>query len=440
MKKILRALSTLLSLNILFAFLMSCSSGQRFETVKFETGSMPSQKVKIRFISSWGGADPKAGALQEILDRFVENNPEFEVINESMFGEDFLHKIKTDFASGNNPDVFGLWPGSDIRALVQAGKVAELTEILDKDALWKGSFGERGWEYTTFDGKVYGLPLEIIYECLFINRDIFDKYDVKVPKDYEELKAAVKAFKSVGIVPIAYNSMAEGTYLYQNIVARLGGKAGAEKPIEEGKINDCYVNAMNYVKELYGMGAFPEGAFKMTSRDRNELFVSKRAAMIVQGSWFLGSFDKTDTTVDIIPFPYIEGGKSRRSSLIFGMGNGVFHMSSTAWADAAKKNAALKLMKTLTSKETASLLSERTGMISNVDVGDLKTYNGQLKKNERVLLESAEELIGPPDSFVDRNIWEGTIVKDFPFVLEGEKSAEALWEDVKKKYEELDVY
>lgn len=74
------------------------------------------EKVRLRFISSWGGVDSKAETLQEIFVRFTNENPNIEIINESLFGEDFLPKIKTDFASGNNPDVFGIWPGSDIRA------------------------------------------------------------------------------------------------------------------------------------------------------------------------------------------------------------------------------------------------------------------------------------------------------------------------------------
>ena len=112
----------------------------------------------LRFISSWGGVDSKAETLKRVLKQFEIENPDIVVKNESLFGEDFLPKIKTDFASGYDPEVFGLWPGSDINMLVNAGKVADLTDLLEGDPEWKNSFNPEMWSYTTSNGRVYGLP------------------------------------------------------------------------------------------------------------------------------------------------------------------------------------------------------------------------------------------------------------------------------------------
>ena len=252
-----KSVITCLIMAILVMILVSCKSVDRIKPVSLADETEVSSKINLRFISSWGGVDTKSDPLQQVLNGFMEDNPDIEVINESMYGEDFLHKLKTDFASGYNPDVFGLWPGSDIRALVKAGKVADITYLLEEDKEWKDTFGESEWQFTTYDDRIYGLPLEIIYECLFINRDMFVKYNVKVPRTYGDLKQAVIDFRKNGVIPIAYNSTAEGTYLYQNIVARLGGRENVENPFINGSPNKCYVEAMEYVKELYQMEAFP---------------------------------------------------------------------------------------------------------------------------------------------------------------------------------------
>jgi len=433
--------SYIVFLILITIMLTSCTSDTRFEIVSQSKQISSVSKTKLRFTSSWGGVDYKAGALQEVLNKFMEENPTVDIINESMFGDDFLLKIKTDFASGYNPDVFGLWPGSDIRALVDSGMVYDLTDTLNQDKAWKNSFEPNNWKYTTFDGKIYGLPLEIIYEGLFINRDLFDKYGVKVPANYEELKTAIKKFKQFGIVPIAFNCKSEGTYLYQNIVAKLGGREGTEQPFTKDGVNRCYIDAMNYVKELYNMGAFPPNALIMTSRERNDLFTSKKAAMIVQGSWFIG---ESGDSVEIVPFPSIDGGKVQKSSLIYGFGCGTFYMSKAASSEAAKKTAALKLLKKLTSKDTAGFLSRQTGMLSNVSLNsnDSSYKSGEIdsspiKMSEQRLLLS-DELIGPPDSFVNRTVWEGIIVPDFPYFLEGKKSAEGVWDKARNAYDALD--
>lgn len=249
---------------VVSAFILS--SCRQAEVPAVEGNNTSEPDLKLRFISSWGGVDSKAGTLQDILDKFMTGNPEIEVINESLFGEDFLPKIKTDFASGNDPDVFGLWPGSDIRALINAGKVADLTDVLSQDNEWENSFGKEAWSYTTFNDRIYGLPVEIIFECLFINRDLFERYNVKVPGNFDDLKQAVIEFKSHDVIPIAYNSLAEGTFIYQNILASLGSKQEVENPFSGGSVSRCYIDAMVYMKELYQMGAFPSDMLSLNNR------------------------------------------------------------------------------------------------------------------------------------------------------------------------------
>lgn len=385
------------------------------------------QKVTLRFISSWGGVDSRAETLQSLLDQFMLVNKNIEVINESLFGEDFLPKIKTDFASGNDPDVFGLWPGSDIRALIRAGRVADLTALMDENPEWKSIFKASMFEYTTYEGKIYGLPIETIFEALFINVDLFEKHNVKIPENYEELKDAIVAFRRAGIDPIAYNSFAEGTYLYQNMIALLAGKEIAENPAHP-EFGTYYKKALEYMLEMYRMEAFPKDAFTMTNRERNTLFQEKKAAMIVQGSWYIGYFDRLDESVDIVYFPTFPDGNAPPRTMVYGLGNGCFHISSAAYNDPAKQEAAVKLLEFLTAKETAAVFAQNTGMLSSVDIREFKIDFNRLMRRGQMLINGARQFIGPPDSFVDRTAWEEVIANGMPYVLEGEWEIDELWD------------
>lgn len=385
------------------------------------------QKTVLRYISSWGGVDSKAETLKIILNQFEKDNPDIKVTNESLFGEDFLPKIKTDFASGNDPDVFGLWPGSDINALVKAGKVADLTGLLNEDPEWKNSFNPSMWDYTTYDAKVYGLPVEVIFECMFINKDLFDKYRIPVPQDFESLKSAVLSFREHHIVPIAFNTYGEGTYLYQNLITVIGGKENTEYPFSGGKVKASHITAMKYVKELYDLGAFPDDCFTMTNNERNVLFKEKKAAMIVQGSWFIGDFDAEDYSVDIIPFPYIPGYMAPKGTMVYGLGGGSFHMSTAASEDSSRYKASMRLLKALTSPETAAIFASDTGMISNVNIDKYNIQYRRLTVKGKQMLEEANLLVGPADSFVERTSWENDIAQQFPYYLAGKITAEDVW-------------
>ena len=385
-------------------------------------------QTTLRFISSWGGVDSKAESLKVILNKFERDNPDIVVVNESLFGEDFLPKIKTDFASGNDPDVFGLWPGSDINTLVKAGKVADLTGLLSDNLDWKRSFNPKMWDYTTYNARIYGLPVEVIFECMFINRDLFQKYNVNIPNNFEKLKNAIQVFKEKKIVPIAFNTYAEGTYLYQNLIAAVGGKNDTEYPFYEGRIKPSHLRTLEYIKELYDMGAFPDNCFTMTNNERNILFKEKKAAMIVQGSWFIGEFDANDYTVEIIPFPYVEGEGIYKRAMVYGLGGGSFHMSTAATVDETRHAASVKLLRALTSPETAAFFAAETGMISNVDINDYRVEYRRLTIKGMKMLEQANLLTGPLDSFVDRTSWEEDIALQFPYFLSGKITAEEMWD------------
>lgn len=420
-----------------FVFFLSLILTDNQKEVSIQRIADIPKKVNIRFMSSWGGYDTKATKIQQVLDEFENDQLNTEIINESRSGEEFLFTLKTDFASGNDPDVFGLWPGTDFKLLVEKGKVADLTELIENDPYWYNQFGKDAWKYVTLDGKIYGLPFEIIYEGLFINKSIFLQYDIEVPTTFDELLDVVSELKKHNIIPIAYNISPEGSYIYQNIIMKLGGKEDAENPYHsDGTIKQCYIDAMYYMKMLYDAGAFPEDAFIMDDKTRNDLFIEKKAAMIVQGAWFIGDkgLSPYDMTVDIVPFPKINGGKANENDIIYGCGNGIFHISQKAWENNEKKEICIQLLRELTSVKTAIRLTDNAGIFSNIHIPlEISNTKSKMYQKGKTLVNKADKLITPPDNIMDRVIWDDIIVKQLPRVLTGEISPETVFERVQKE-------
>ena len=387
--------------------------------------------ITLKFINSWGGLDSNAEALQIIFNDFMEKNPNIIVQNESVAGAGFLTKLKADFATNNDPDVFGIWPGSDMDALIQAGKVADLTEVINSDPEWKALFGPEAWEYCTVDGKIYGLPVEIIYEGLFINTEIFERYDAKAPETFEDLSILARLFANKGVVPIAYNYEAEGSYLYQNIIAQLGGKEGIEN------VDECYRDALYKMERLYDLRAFSEEAFRLSNSQRNDLFLDGEAAMIVQGSWFTKNVYESGLgeKVEIVPFPSFKESDNEGYCVIYGLGCGTFFMSQKAWDDPEKKEACLKLLKELTSPEASAQLSRGSGFISNIDMSSIEREETRLYAMGKDLINNAGCLAPPPDSIIDRVFWEDVIVGSFPQIYSvGNDEIEELWRKISETY------
>jgi ABC-type sugar transport system, periplasmic component len=383
------------------------------------------QTTTLTFMNSWGGYDSKAAVVDDILNDFQKKNPGVTVVNQTLSGDDFLPSLKEKFATGEQPDVFGLWPGSDIRSLIAAGKVADLTQVINSDPAWKKSFTGGMWKNVIENGKTYGLPVEITFEGLFINEDMFEKYHVPVPRDYGGLLRAVKIFKAHNIIPIAFNCKPEGSYLYQNIAVSLGGKA-VEKPFHDGKITQPYIDAMYIMKNLYEKGAFPPSGscFTMESNARDDLFIKKKAAMIAQGSWFIEKCTNKD--VELVAFPRMS--PQSQSNVIYELGCGTFYISEKAWKDPAKRQQAIKLLKFITSRKSCALLAKQTDMVSDVDVSAYHIKYSSLTQSGLSLIKDAKNRVGTPDSFFTRSVWESVIIKDFPDMLSGNITPEQLWQ------------
>ena len=110
MKKIL----ILMLIVFILAGLVSCGSGSADNSVLYEEHfeNDVSKYKSLRFINNWGDNDSYTEVLQGIFDDFMEENSGVKIINESMSGIEFITKLKIDFASGNEPDIFSIGPGS----------------------------------------------------------------------------------------------------------------------------------------------------------------------------------------------------------------------------------------------------------------------------------------------------------------------------------------
>lgn len=366
------------------------------------------EKTKIRFMSSWGGIDNKALVLDQLIREFNEQNPDIVVINESISGEDFLFNLKTDFASNHPPDVFGLWPGSDLQKLIDLGKIADLKEVYLKDKEWQSSFDPKIKEKYLSGENIYSIPFEVIYEGLFINKELFKKYRIKEPENLDELFYAIGRFNRVGIIPIAYNSTAEGSFIYQNIVASIGGD---RIEYDDNLLQDSMVKGMEIMVDLYNKNAFPKDFYVLDDHSRNRLFINKKAAMIVQGTWFISSEMEESSDIGFIPFP-LDGS---RRVVIHGIGNGNFHITSRTFADEKKKSASLKFLKFITSKRSFELFSSLPGFTSSL----IYETDKDIKNGSSKMLEEADEYVIPIDHIINRSLWENYIIEKFPLMLDG---------------------
>lgn len=418
---------------------------RRYMVIGIEEPAQES-KITLRFASSWGGRDPKSETIKYLFGRFMDENKDIEIINESVDALGFNDKLAVDIASGNSPDLILANPGYESSRYIREGKFCDLTGILKENSAWKESFDGSIWYDVTYEGNIYGVPLESVFQCMYVNKDLFEAYDLSVPDSFEGLLEVCRVFSQHGIIPIAYSFHDEDAYMFQNLAAKLGGRFGTEKFIDGDNIGGCYREALDYLSILYKEGAFPQNVFNMTYGEAVELFVQKQAAMIVGDTELIGDINSSellfdeksdksgiDMSIDMIPFPYMKEGGADATSIIFGSGV-TMYMGAETGADEQKRSAAVRLMKYLTSEEAATRFAEYAGMFVSTKSVLFSTtyYNGLLRKGSE-LINNTKELVAPPGNVMSQKVWS-ELVKQIPFVVYGTETEEDMWNGILREF------
>nr|WP_232345212.1 extracellular solute-binding protein [Paenactinomyces guangxiensis] len=380
----------------------------------------------------FSGTDPATKVYQQALEDFKKKHPNVEITDESMTatGDPFRTKVKTDFTSGNAPDVTFFFTGADAQSIIKSGAVVPLNDLMAKDQEWNSVLTDNvKKQIIEKDGKIYAFPITGFYEGLFVNKDLFDKYNLELPTDWNKFVKAVEVFKKNGIIPIA-GSMEESFYLIEHFILSAGGPEGHNSAYQNG-VDPSWEQGLNRLKEIYKMGAFPKDANTMKDADAVQLFVNKKAAMMVNGSWTIGQMQDKEN-VKVMPFPVMPGGKAKPADLIAGFTSG-YYLSKKSYEDQSKKGMALELIKFLTSKEMIKKFAEANGGVPAADV----TIDGlsPVAAEGQKMVKEANSLNLPIDAQISPEAFT-EIRKNIAYIVQEKKTAKEVLEAALKVEEQ----
>ena len=118
----------------------------------------------------------------------------------SLQDEDIDGKLQTAANSGDIPDVFLARGGGKTAAMVDAGVVKDLTDLISDDT--HSAIGDAAFSAFTIDGSVYAVPASVLPEGIFYSEDLFEAAGIDAaPTTFDELDTAVQKLKELGYRP-----------------------------------------------------------------------------------------------------------------------------------------------------------------------------------------------------------------------------------------------
>jgi raffinose/stachyose/melibiose transport system substrate-binding protein len=377
----------------------------------------------IRVATTFTGDDPYKNIWQQVLKDFSAEHPEISVVDEatSAGGDAFKIKINTDFASGNEPDVTYGFNGALGKPLIDSGKVIDWENELKADPEWAVSFKQDTLETCKYDGKLYALPFLGFFEGMWVNKDIFDKYDLAIPKTYEDILMVIPVLRSHGIVPIACSFSDEPHYIIETFILAGGGSQN-----HSNLFDPSWARALELIKKLYEENAFTSDALTIKQGRCAELFADKKAAMFISGSWSRGDIKDHENTI-VIPLPTVPKGKADPTDIIGGAGTGWY---LTGELNDKKDGAGMTFIKYMTRPEVVAKFADVAGVpLINCDV-KAKT---PLDQSCLDLMDNASSINGAVGDVLGQEVF-GSIWHGLSSVVTGKASAQQVIDNAKQLY------
>lgn len=177
----------------------------------------------------------------------------------------------------------------EVPSLLAEGLLADVTEPL-KPYIDDGLFNEAAVKGAEVQGKYYGIPGGAEPAYFMINRAVYDKYGVAVPKTWDDVIAAGKALKPHGVQVM--NLAGEDPSTLVNLVQQAGGSWYAVEgdAWKVGFLSPESLKAADVVQQLVDNGIVAN----QTYQDRPALiayFDEGKMVSLMTQVWQLGNYE-----------------------------------------------------------------------------------------------------------------------------------------------------
>lgn len=366
--------------------------------------------ITLRTASCFAGTDASAEAYVELLKAFEEQTGCIIEDASAVSDEGWKTSVLYDFAAGNEPDVLFFFAANADSAPILS-RVVPIAEI---NAAYPALNLPESPALKESDGRIYAIPVRSFWEGLFVNTDLFVRYDLELPTTWDKLETAIARLNEEGVVPISASLSDIPHYLAEMVVLVCGSPEDhAARPKMLEAVPKAWFDGMALIRRLYELGAFADNVTATNESMASQLFRDKKAAMQIDGSWFANSIspEDMDTTI-VMPMPAY-APEADPNAFIGGVSMG-FYLTRRAWEDLDRRDMAVRLLAWFAKEDNLTLLGN-------------SRLSGALQESVDAMLSHQEAMLRPFQDDMSKEAREVWLLDCVAAVAEGSLTAEECW-------------
>lgn len=137
---------------------------------------------------------------------FEKLHPGVTVTVQQESDQGYKDKIKVLASSNSIPDIYFAWAGSYAKQYVDAGYAMNITSQIGPGTAWNKTLAPSAVKAGVYNGKNYGIPIDLDAEFMIYNKKIFADNGITVPTTFNQLLTTCQTLKNKGISPINFGN------------------------------------------------------------------------------------------------------------------------------------------------------------------------------------------------------------------------------------------
>lgn len=293
---------------VLIVFLAGCSSNEttsKKSSKDDEKKQTSNDGTVLRFATWDSGKNLKI--QQQIAKKFEEKNPGVKVQVEA-YGDGFDQKLAASFGAKNPPDVMYMWNfPAYYKSLEPLDELAKKDPDMKLDDFYQGLFN-----YSSIDGKLYGMPAGFTTRVIYYNKKLFDKANIPYPKDgwtWEEFVDTAKKLTDASNKQYGFALRPEpDTYDLQGFI----WSNGSSFVSEDGKQIKGHMNSPETIEVMKSFQSMLKDKTAVLVGGKNQqsgddIFKAGKLAMWESGIWPLEGFKDAKIDFGTVEPPAFKG-------------------------------------------------------------------------------------------------------------------------------------
>jgi len=305
-------------------------------------------------ITIWSWRSQDAAVWQEVQKDMNAQGIPIEIHFTAFAPTQYFAKLTLALESKTGPDIayVGRFPTPLMESYATSGSILPLNGEVNFS-----NFPQWILKQATYNGKVYGVPYAVQVLGIFYNKDIYNHYNLSVPKTWDDLIENAKILKAHGVIPFAISGDVQFTLAMQHAMCGVSilGPEWIKKLIdgETDFLSPKWVELNTLLDNLKIY--YQPGFIADNEAARDSLFAFGKAAMVFYGSWGYQIWKQLNPNINVGYF-MVPPLSTDQKPYAYAYMDGAIAMTSSC----NNKDMALKLLNFVASPEFVSIFANIT--------------------------------------------------------------------------------